>query len=133
MLHRFEHFLRNCTRFAAGNAEVVERLAVDRQPVPVPFHVIDVEVLAQDQGLDEAGEAARVAVIEERLLDVERDPAAILNKVERLGEHAHGNIAEAKRRHRDEAVEAPALQILALSIGLAPLATAESIRISLSN
>ena len=46
VLHRFEHLQRNRTRFATGNAEVVERLAVDRQPVPVPFHVIDVEVFA---------------------------------------------------------------------------------------
>ncbi|HVB38262.1 MAG TPA: hypothetical protein VND92_06975 [Vicinamibacterales bacterium] len=95
----------------------IRRLALDRQPVPVPLEVIQVEVLRQDQLPDHLREARLILEAEERLLDVERDPALRLDGVERREERARRNVPEAERRHGRQAVERPGRQLLALCRG----------------
>src|SRR3546814_1668004 len=72
-------------QLAADDGVVVQRVALDRDAVAVAFEVVQLHELAGDQVLDEQREAARIRFAQERLLDVERDPAAVDD--ERSEEH----------------------------------------------
>jgi len=48
-----DHRLRDRAVLAPRNPEIVQRPAVDREPVPVTLDVVDIEVLGQYQVLDE--------------------------------------------------------------------------------
>src|SRR3546814_1794896 len=96
------------TRFRSG--VVVQRVALDRDAVAVAFEVVQLHELAGDQVLDEQREAARIRFAQERLLDVERDPAAVDDEVEGFAEGVGGNVVVTERGDRGQAGELPAFE-----------------------
>src|SRR3546814_1830470 len=84
---------------------VVQRVALDRDAVAIAFEVVQLHELAGDQVLDEQREAARIRFAQERLLDVERDPAAVDDQVEGFAEGLGGDVVVAQRGDRGQAGE----------------------------
>src|SRR5690606_40320883 len=68
---------------------ILQRVALDRDPVAVALQVVELHELARHQPLDEHCQAAGVGFAEEGLLDVERDPAAVGDQVEGAVEGGH--------------------------------------------
>src|SRR4051812_1465277 len=101
----------------ADDRHVVERVAVRGQPVGVDLLGALVHYAGLEQLPDQPAEPGRLAVVEEVLLDVEGDPAAVRDEVERLRESERGDVAEAERRDGHEAVEAVGAELVAVRSG----------------
>src|SRR3546814_5213656 len=97
---------------APDDGVVVQRVALDRDAVAIAFEVVQLHELAGDQVLDEQREAARLRFAPERLLDVERDPAAVDDKVAGFAAGLGGDVVFTPRAARGHASALPAFQRL---------------------